>query len=204
MPPKRPAKPPWTNSPHSQRSSSGTSPNFTATSHHQMATISLLTAPTSNTSAGRTDAIAAPTFLPSRFNHFTKIWKMANDGTDVQIRREELTGRPEKQADGSARTREANLGSVLIQTVCDDEGKPLRNPGFTSYTGTHEGSREVAVLLRQEARHPGSGPHQTGCLHQRRRSMDLGKLSPDLARSRWDFRFLPRQRTCWPTRPRHP
>ena len=77
------------------------------------------------------------------------------DGTGTPMRREELEGIKGKQQDGSARTREAKLGCVFTQTTRDAEGKPLRDPGSTSYTGTYQGCREVAVLLRQEARRRG-------------------------------------------------
>jgi hypothetical protein len=73
------------------------------------------------------------------------------DGTGTPMRREELEGRQGKQQDGSARTREAKLGCVFTQTVTDAEGTPLRDPDSTSYTGTFQGCREAAVLLRQEA-----------------------------------------------------
>jgi hypothetical protein len=77
------------------------------------------------------------------------------DGTGTPMRREELEGIKGKQPDGSARTREAKLGCVFTQTARDTEGKPLRDPGSTSYTGTYQGCREVAILLRQEARRRG-------------------------------------------------
>ena len=77
------------------------------------------------------------------------------DGTGTPMRREELEGIKGKQPDGSARTREAKLGCVFTQTARDEEGKPLRDPGSTSYTGTYKGCREVAVLLHQEARRRG-------------------------------------------------
>ena len=77
------------------------------------------------------------------------------DGTGTPMRREELDGIKGKQPDGSARTREAKLGCVFTQTVRDEEGKALRDPGSTSYTGTYQGCREIAVLLHQEARRRG-------------------------------------------------
>lgn len=79
------------------------------------------------------------------------------DGTGTPMRRDELEGTKGKQPDGSARTREAKLGCVFTQTVCDEEGKALRDPGSTSYTGTYQGCREIAVLLHQEARRRGLG-----------------------------------------------
>ena len=55
----------------------------------------------------------------------------------------------ERQA--GTRTREAKLGCVFTQTRTDDEGRPVRNPGSTSYVGTYQGCREAGILLRQEA-----------------------------------------------------
>ena len=47
------------------------------------------------------------------------------DGTGVPMRREELAGRPGRQEDGTARTREAKLGCVFTQTRTDDQGRPV-------------------------------------------------------------------------------
>jgi len=77
------------------------------------------------------------------------------DGTGTPMRRKELQGIKGKQEDGTARTREAKLGCVFTQTACDSEGKPLRDPDSTSYVGTYQGCREIAVLLHQEARRRG-------------------------------------------------
>ena len=41
------------------------------------------------------------------------------DGTGVPVRKNELVGRPGKQTDGSARTREAKLGCVFTQVGLD-------------------------------------------------------------------------------------
>ena len=60
--------------------------------------------------------------------------------------------RPGKQEDGSASTREAKLGCVFTQTVTDDQGRPMRDPGSTSYVGTYQGCREIGVMLHQETR----------------------------------------------------
>lgn len=85
------------------------------------------------------------------------------DGTGTPMRRVELRGRKGRQDDGSARTREAKLGCVFTQTdfdadgrpLRDEEGNPLRDPDSTSYVGTYQGCREIAVLLHQEARRRG-------------------------------------------------
>ena len=77
------------------------------------------------------------------------------DGTGTPMRREELRGVKGKGVDGTARTREAKLGCVFTQTVRDKDGAPMRDPDSTSYVGTYKGCREIAVLLRQEARRRG-------------------------------------------------
>jgi hypothetical protein len=85
------------------------------------------------------------------------------DGTGTPMRREELRGRKGRQQDGSARTREAKLGCIFTQTDLDAQGRPLRDadgsplrdPDSTSYVGTYEGCRQLAVLLHQEARRRG-------------------------------------------------
>jgi len=65
------------------------------------------------------------------------------DGTGVPMVPGELEGRKGKQADGSAKTREAKVGCVFTQTALDDKGKPIRDPASTSFTGAIE---EAAVF----------------------------------------------------------
>lgn len=79
------------------------------------------------------------------------------DGTGTPMRRAELEGLKGRQEDGTARTREAKLGCVFTQSVRDEEGRPVRDPGSTSYVGTYQGCRRIAVLLHQEARRRGLG-----------------------------------------------
>ena len=61
------------------------------------------------------------------------------DGTGVPVRRAELAGRAGKQADGSARTREAKLVAVWAGAV-DARGRdlPEREPGSVSYSAAVE------------------------------------------------------------------
>jgi len=54
------------------------------------------------------------------------------DGTGVPVRKDELVGRRGKQAHGSARTREAQLGCVFTQIGLDREGYPQRDPNSTT------------------------------------------------------------------------
>jgi hypothetical protein len=77
------------------------------------------------------------------------------DGTGVPMRKEELAGRKGKQSDGSAKTREAKLGCVFLQTEVDKEGHPIRKEDSTSYIGSFEAAAEFGLLLRQEAQRRG-------------------------------------------------
>ena len=73
------------------------------------------------------------------------------DGTGVPMRKECLVGRKGKQSDGSAKTREAKLGCVFLQTEVDEKGHPIRKEDSTTYIGTFEGAAPFGLLLRQEA-----------------------------------------------------
>lgn len=88
------------------------------------------------------------------------VFYVETDGTGTPMRKSELAGRKGKQKDGSAKTREAKLGCVFTQTQTDEEGDPLRDPASTSYVGTFEGCRDIAVLLHQEALRRGLGRAQ--------------------------------------------
>jgi hypothetical protein len=73
------------------------------------------------------------------------------DGTGVPVRKTELVGRRGKQADGSARTREAKLGCVFTQTGLDREGHPQRDPHSTTYVGAIESSTPFGWRMYAEA-----------------------------------------------------
>jgi hypothetical protein len=73
------------------------------------------------------------------------------DGTGVPMRPSELMGRRGKQADGSARTREAKLGCVFTQLGVDEEGRPQRDPHSTTYVGAIESSACFGWRLYAEA-----------------------------------------------------
>jgi hypothetical protein len=80
---------------------------------------------------------------------------ISGDGTGVPMRPEILQGRKGKQPDGSAKTQEAKLGCVFLQTEVDEEGHPVRKEDSTSYIGSFEGAAEFGLLLRQEAQRRG-------------------------------------------------
>lgn len=88
------------------------------------------------------------------------------DGTGVPMMREELVGRRGKQADGSARTREAKLGCVFTQTLVARDGRPIRDPASTSFVGAIEPAEDFGWRLYAESVRRG--------LHQARRVVLLG------------------------------
>ncbi|MFQ5903098.1 MAG: hypothetical protein ACE5JO_05350 [Candidatus Binatia bacterium] len=76
---------------------------------------------------------------------------ISTDGTGVPMTRRELEGRPGKQPDGSARTREVKLGCVFTQTYRDERGFPLRDPDSTTFVGAIEGADAFGWRLYSEA-----------------------------------------------------
>ena len=110
-------------------------------------------------SPGLGEALASlpPSPVPAGAPAIIPVFYVSTDGTGVPMRREALIGRPGKQEDGTARTREARLGCVFTQTSTDENGQPLRDPNSTSYVGTFQGCREIGILLHQEATRRGLG-----------------------------------------------
>ena len=60
------------------------------------------------------------------------------DGTGVPMRKAELAGRPGKQADGAAKTREVKLCTAWSAEGRDAEGGPVRDEGSVSYSAAIE------------------------------------------------------------------
>lgn len=60
------------------------------------------------------------------------------DGTGIPMRPEELAGRPGKQPDGSAKTREVKLCTVWSAESRDKDGRPVRDEGSVSYSAAIE------------------------------------------------------------------
>jgi hypothetical protein len=60
------------------------------------------------------------------------------DGTGVPMRKAEVAGRPGKQADGSAKTREVKLCTVWSAEGRDEADVPVRDPGSVSYSAAIE------------------------------------------------------------------
>jgi hypothetical protein len=80
------------------------------------------------------------------------------DGTGVPMRAEEVADRAGKQADGSAKTREAKLVTIWTAESRDEEGQPVRDPGSISYSAAIESaatldtSRELSDFARRVER----------------------------------------------------
>lgn len=74
------------------------------------------------------------------------------DGTGVPVVKAEVFGRRGKGEDGQAKTREAKLGCIFTQTTVDEEGKPVRDEGSTSYVGAIETAEEFGRRVYAEAK----------------------------------------------------
>jgi hypothetical protein len=72
------------------------------------------------------------------------------DGTGVPMVAQELEGRPGKQEDGSAKTREVKLGAIFTQTKTDEEGLPVRDHASTTYVGSFESAPDFGSRIRAE------------------------------------------------------
>jgi hypothetical protein len=86
------------------------------------------------------------------------------DGTGLPMRHSELAGRRGKQADGSAKTREAKLVTIWTADTRDNEGTPVRDAGSISYSAaiesaampdTAETLSQFACRVEREARRRG-------------------------------------------------
>src|SRR2546430_16931312 len=82
------------------------------------------------------------------------------DGTGVPMRSQEVADRAGKQADGSAKTREAKLVTIWTAESRDKEGKPVRDPGSVTYSAAIESAAtldtsphlsDFATLVHREA-----------------------------------------------------
>ncbi len=75
------------------------------------------------------------------------------DGTGVPMRASELAGRPGKQPDGTAKTREVKLVTLWSAETTDERGVPMRDRGSVSYSAALESaaSRDTDRTLSQFA-----------------------------------------------------
>jgi len=75
---------------------------------------------------------------------------IAYDGTGVPVVAREAEGRRGKEAE-QAKTREAKVGCVFTQTRVDEQGRPLREEGSTSYVGAIETAETFGQRIYREA-----------------------------------------------------
>lgn len=73
------------------------------------------------------------------------------DGTGVPVVAAETEGRAGKIEGQRSRTRECKLGCVFTQTTLDSEGRPIRDPDSTTYTGAIEPAGEFGLRIYTEA-----------------------------------------------------
>jgi hypothetical protein len=97
----------------------------------------------------RKEILQHPVQLPSKKT--LPILYISYDGTGVPMTQQELRGRKGKQADGSAKTREAKLGCVFTQTATDAKGFPVRDPDSTSFVGAIEPVEDFGWRIYGEA-----------------------------------------------------
>jgi len=72
------------------------------------------------------------------------------DGTGVPVRASETGGRPGKDGDKQAGTREVKLARFFTVSRLDDDGRPLMDPGSSSYVATFDGKDALAGLAGAE------------------------------------------------------
>jgi hypothetical protein len=72
------------------------------------------------------------------------------DGTGVPVRRSETEGRPGRGEDGQASTREIKLARFFTVSGPDATGRPVMDPGSSSYVATFDGKTALAGLVEAE------------------------------------------------------
>ena len=73
------------------------------------------------------------------------------DGTGVPVTKKETEGRVGKVKGKPPHTRDVKLGCVFTQTDTDDEGRPVRDEGSTTYTAAIEKAEEFGLRIYTEA-----------------------------------------------------
>ena len=79
------------------------------------------------------------------------VFYLEMDGTGVPVNKKEREGRTGKTEGQPARTREVKLGCVFTQTTTDEEGRPVRDEGSTSYVASIEPAEAFGLRLYTEA-----------------------------------------------------
>jgi hypothetical protein len=79
-----------------------------------------------------------------------RIRNNAIDGTGVPVRASETEGRQGKDGDGKGGTREVKLARLFTQSGFDGTGRPVMDPGSSSYAFTFDGKDVFAGLAGAE------------------------------------------------------
>ena len=72
------------------------------------------------------------------------------DGTGVPVRASETEGRQGKDGDGKAGTREIKLARFFTVSALDRDGRPVMDPGSSTYVATFDGKDTLAGLVEAE------------------------------------------------------
>jgi hypothetical protein len=110
------------------------------------------------------------------------------DGSGVPMRAPEVAGRSGKEADGSAKTREAKLVTVWTAEARDEEGKPVRDPGSISYSAAIESAAtlDTSPELSDFAARVFREASRRGCAETTRRVV-WGEGSPGIGNPASEF-----------------
>jgi len=71
-------------------------------------------------------------------------------GTGVPVRASETAGRPGKADDGTAGTREVKLARLFTVSALDEDGRPVMDPGSSTYAFSFDGKDALAGLVKAE------------------------------------------------------
>jgi hypothetical protein len=72
------------------------------------------------------------------------------DGTGVPVRPAETEGRAGKSDDGKAGTREVKLARLFTVSALDADGRPVMDPGSSTYVFSFDGKDALAELIEAE------------------------------------------------------
>jgi hypothetical protein len=82
------------------------------------------------------------------------------DGTGVPVRASETGGRPGKAGDGTAGTREVKLARLFTVSALDEDGRPVMDPGSSTYAFSFDGKDALAGLVKAEYTRRGGEHHR--------------------------------------------
>ena len=82
------------------------------------------------------------------------------DGTGVPVRASETEGRQGKSEDGKAGTREVKLARLFTVSRLDGDGRPVMDPGSSTYVVTFGGTDALAPMVEAEYLRRGGEHHR--------------------------------------------